>query len=426
MKQMDVKMWFVFVLVLIVGCKSDNAHEGTIKADVDNGGISLPEGFSALIVADDLGQTRHLKVADNGDIYASLSRQEKGGGIVCLRDTTNDGKADRVEYAGEFEGTGIGLRNDYLYFGADTIVVRYKLKQGELVPDPSYEVIAEGFEETHQHATKPFTFDDNGSMYVTVGAPANACQEQDRTKGSPGIDPCPLLEKFGGIWKFSADRQNQDQMNDGQRYATGIRNAVAIHWNKQENTLYALQHGRDQLNQFYPDLYTTEQSNDLPAEEFLLVESGSDFGWPYCYYDQFQEKKVLAPEYGGDGNEVGRCDAKDDPILAFPGHIGPNDLLFYTGDMFPEKYRNGAFIAFHGSWNRSPEQEGYSVVFVPFEGKIPAGQWEVFADGFAGADVVASPGDAKHRPCGLAQGPDGSLYICDDVKGTIWRVFYNL
>jgi glucose/arabinose dehydrogenase len=157
-----------------------------------------------------------------------------------------------------------------------------------------------------------------------------------------------------------------------------------------------------------------------------LVEDGSNFGWPYCYYDQAQNKKVLAPEYGGDGQKIGRCEAADDPVLAFPAHTAPNDILFYTGKMFPEKYKNGAFIAFHGSWNRAPlPQEGYYVVFVPFKGKIPEGEWEVFASGFSALDVVKSPRDAEHRPCGLAQGPDGSLFISDDVKGRIYQIKYN-
>ncbi len=421
---MKLKPLLLVIPVILAACNHSAERKTDVAQDSLSSGLSLPEGFTAIVVASDLGHTRHLRVAPNGDIYASLSRSKDGGGIVCLRDTTQDGKADLVQYTGAFDGTGIGLHNSYLYFGADTIIVRYKMRPGELLPDPSYEVIARGFEETHQHSTKPFTFDDSGNIYVTVGAPSNACQEEDRTKGSKGMDPCPILEKFGGIWRFSADKLNQDQMKDGYRYATGIRNAVAIHWNRKEGKLYALQHGRDQLNQFFPELYTEEQSDELPAEEFLLVEDGSDFGWPYCYYDQFQQKKVLAPEYGGDGKDVGRCEAKDDPIMAFPGHIGPNDLLFYTGDMFPERYKNGAFIAFHGSWNRT-EQKGYNIVFVPFEGKIPSGDWEVFADGFAGTNTIKNAGDAEYRPCGLAQGPDGSLYVCDDEKGTIWKISYN-
>jgi glucose/arabinose dehydrogenase len=190
--------------------------------------------------------------------------------------------------------------------------------------------------------------------------------------------------------------------------------------------LYAVQHGRDQLHQFFPEMYTTEESAELPAEEFFLVTEGSDFGWPYCYYDHLQDKKVLAPEYGGDKTAQERCENKKDPIMAFPGHMAPNDLLFYTGDMFPEKYKNGAFIAFHGSWNRAPEpQEGFFVVFVPFDGENPSGDWEIFADGFAGTEPVNSTGDAEYRPCGLAQGPDGSLYVVDSNKGKAWRIIHS-
>ena len=106
--------------------------------------------------------------------------------------------------------------------------------------------------------------------------------------------------------------------------------------------------------------------------------------------------------------------------------MAPNGLLFYTGNMFSERYKHGTFVAFHGSWNRSPKkQAGYFVAFVPFKNGKPSGDWEVFADGFSGVDTVISPREAQHRPCGLAQGPDGSLYVTDDVKGTIYRISYN-
>jgi glucose/arabinose dehydrogenase len=418
-----VGYWFI-ALTLFVSCQSGSKQ--MVTSDADHAGLKLPDGFSALIFADDIGHARHLDVNSNGDVYVSLNNAKNGGGMVCLRDQDGDGRADEIKYHGIYDGTGIKLHNGYVYFGADTLIVRYKLKEGELIPSDTAEIIAGGFTVINQHPAKPITFDQDGNMYVTVGAPSNACQEQDRTKGSPGIDPCPILEQHAGIWRFKADVPNQNQAKDGYRYATGIRNAVAINWNVGQNKLYALQHGRDQLAQFYPDLYSQEQSANLPAEEFFLVEDGSDFGWPYCYYDDAQNKKVLNPEYGGDGQKVERCSAADDPIMAFPAHTAPNDLLFYTGDMFPEKYKNGAFIAFHGSWNRAPQpQEGYYVVFVPFKDQLPSGKWEIFAGGFAGADEIKSPGDAQYRPCGLAQGPDGSLYISDDVKGRIYRIVYN-
>ena len=418
--------FWIIGLFFLVACQSNSGKTKTIIPDTDNAGLKLPDGFSALIFADTLGRTRHLDVNSNGDVYASLSRAKNGGGIVCMRDEDGDGKADIFKYHGIYDGTGIELHKGYVYVGADTLVARYKLTEGELVPSGNPEIIAAGFGQQNQHATKPIAFDQSGNLYVTVGAPSNACQTQDRTKGSPGMDPCPILELHGGIWRFKDDVPNQDQAKDGHRYATGIRNAVAIGWNKKENTLYAMQHGRDQLSQFFPELYTDQQNADLPAEEFLLVEDGSDFGWPYCYYDGAQSKKVLAPEYGGDGLKIDRCAAADDPIMAFPAHTAPNDVLFYTGTMFPEKYKNGAFIAFHGSWNRAPRpQDGYYVVFVPFKGTLPSGAWEIFASGFAGVDSVKSPREAQHRPCGLAQGPDGSLYIADDVAGRIYRIIYN-
>lgn len=416
-----------FLTLFIFSCAPQEKSENKkLTSDSDNGGITLPEGFSALVVADELGRGRHITVNENGDIYVSLRQHDENKGIVCLRDTTGDGRADIIEYAGEHTGTGIKLHNGYLYFGADSAVVRYPLQPGELLPGNNWEMIARGFPQENQHEAKPMEFDGQGNMYVTVGAPANACMEQMRTKGSPGMDPCPLLEYAGGTWKFKDDVLNQDQLADGVRYATGIRHAVANSWNKQVNELYVVQHGRDQLHQFFPEMYDTKESAELPAEEFLLVTEGADFGWPYCYYDQFQQKKVLAPEYGGDGEIQERCENKMDPIMAFPGHIAPNDLLFYTGDMFPDKYRNGAFIAFHGSWNRAPEpQSGYFVVFVPFDGAYPSGDWEIFADGFAGTETVNSTRDAQYRPCGLAQGSDGSLYVVDSNKGKVWRIIHS-
>jgi len=413
--------------LLATGCKNvDQQYVDMPLPDPDNGGLTLPPGFSAFRVAEDLGRGRHLAVADNGDVFMALSNLKDGKGGVALRDTSGDGRADQIHYFGPLRGTGIRIRGNYLYFGSDTAIVRYPLPKGELIPGERYEIIAKGFVNNPQHSAKPFDFDDEGNMYVTVGAPANACMEQMRTKGSPGMDPCPILEYAGGIWRFNADQENQDQKIDGYRFSTGIRHAVALSWNPIAKKLYAVQHGRDQLHQFFPELYDEKEGSELPAEEFLLLTDGADYGWPYCYYDPFKSLKVLAPEYGGDGTITGRCDTKTDPIMGFPAHMAPNDLLFYTGDQFPEKYRGGAFIAFHGSWNRAPlPQKGYFVVFVPFDGDLPSGEWEVFADGFAGMNIINSPGDAMYRPVGLATGPDGSLYVSDSRNGTIWRIMYS-
>ncbi len=420
------KLVFAILFLVMAGCSRETRDTSMeSRSDQDNGGIILPPGFSATVFADSLGRARHIAVNQNGDVYINLRSLNNGKGLVALRDADNNGHADEIAYFGEAAGTGIGIFQDYLYYSTDSSIYRIALSPEHLVPQGESELMIYDLLNKRQHAAKTFTFDEEGYIYVNVGAPANACMEQTRTKGSPGMDPCPLLENSGGIWRFRATVPDQKQMENGYRYSTGIRNAVAIGYNSSSKNVYVLQHGRDQLNQFFPEYYTQEQSAELPAEEFFLLREGADFGWPYCYYDQIQEKKVLAPEYGGNGQEVGRCPEKEDPIMAFPGHWAPNALLFYTGDMFPERYKNGAFIAFHGSWNRAPEQKGYHVVFVPFDGAYPSGDYEIFADGFAGTDMLESPGDARYRATGLAQGPDGSIYVTDDNVGRVWKISYS-
>jgi glucose/arabinose dehydrogenase len=426
MKKIRSLLFSFILLGILVPGFSLKDQSLQLKTLPDNGGLTLSTGFSALVVADKLGSGRHIAVNSNGDIYLALRSLHNGKGIVALRDTDGDGKADIIKYFGNTLTTGIAISAGFLYYSNFEEVYRVSLPKDELVPTGEPVVIATGFEKQDEHPDKTFALDGKGNLYVNVGAPSNACQETDRTAGSSGIDPCPQLERHAGIWKFKADLPGQGQMTNGLHYASGIRNSIAIAWNSANNKLYVVQHGRDQLFQLNPDLYTVQQGAELPAEEFLLVEDGDFFGWPYCYYDQFKKQKILAPEYGGNAKATGRCDKAKGPIMAFPGHLAPNCLLFYTGNMFPAKYKNGAFIAFHGSWNRAPlEQKGYFVAFVPFMNGLPSGEMEIFADGFAGIKVIKSPNDAIYRPMGLAQGPDGSIYVSDSEQGRIWRIIYD-
>ena len=380
--------------------------------------LKMPRGFRVQVVADALGTARHLAVSKRGVVYIKLGKLKGGKGIIVLEGGKETG-------FGNFIGTGIYIKDDYLYASSNTEVYRYRLNdRGEVIDTAHPERIITGLLDRHEHNSKSIVLDNNGHIYVNVGAYSNACQLQDRTKGSAGINPCPILDSAAGIWQFRADKKDQTY-GDGVRYATGLRNVVGLDWNQALDQLFVMQHGRDQLFQLDPDLYNAQQSAELPAETMYALRKGDNAGWPYVYYDQFQKKKILSPEYGGNGQKTGGENAVD-PIDAFPGHMAPDGLLFYTGNMFPERYRNGAFIAFHGSWNRAPEkQKGYFVVFQPFKNGKPDGNWEVFADNFAGSDDIGSPSQALHRPCGLAQGPDGALYVSDDVKGTIYRITYN-
>lgn len=394
---------------------------GALAADLD-----LPDGFSAQVFAEDLGLARHIAVRDNGDVFVIRRRGEEGKGIVALRDTDGDGVADEQAEFGPFLGTGVDIRDDMLYASSNTAVYRFALPgDGGLAPTGAPELVVGGFPEQRSHAAKTFTFDRAGNIYVNRGVPSNACQQESRTAGSPGQDPCPQNER-SGIWRFSLDRMGQDQMADGYQFARGLRHSVALDWNPYADELYLVQHGRDQLNSLWPDHFDEQDNAEMPAEEMHLVEDGLNAGWPYTFFDPRTNQRLVAPEYGGDGEKVAEKGKYADPIMTFPAHWAPNDMIFYTGDQFPERYQGGAFIAFHGSWNRAPKpQQGYKVVFVPFDGRMPAGEYETFADGFAGEGEIASPRDAEHRPMGLAVGPDGALYITDSVKGTVWRVTHD-
>ncbi|ULQ50727.1 c-type cytochrome [Flavihumibacter fluvii] len=416
------------------GCNTPNDLPG---GDPDNGGLFLPGSFEAVVVTDSIGPARHMAVNENGDIYVKLRSVKLGnGGNVALRDIDHNGKADSIVNFGIYDTDGslancMRIHNGYLYFGSELVIYRQKLTPGQLVPDGKMEVV---FTDDHQHGkhwhiTKPIAFDDKGHMYIPFGAPSNACQDLIRTPGgTPGIgglDPCPELIDHGGIWQFDAGKTGLTQ-KDGRKFATGLRSVVAMDWNAADKKLYLVMHGRDDLHLLWPDKYTPWQSAVLPSEEFFRVNDGDNFGWPYSYFDQLQGKNVLAPEYGGDGKIPARDSTVQNPVIGFPGHWAPNDLLFYTGDQFPEHYKNGAFIAFHGSTNRTPyPQAGYFVCFVPFKNGAPSGPWEVFADGFAGLDTIVNVSDAKYRPMGLAMGPDGSLYVCDSRVGKIWRIMYK-
>lgn len=420
----QLKKFTVFACCVLLTSLTASSNDTTkvktlLPADTS---LVLPEGFSGAKVITDLGRARHMVVATNGDIFVKLEKLKDGKGIYRLHDSNGDGKPDEVTGFGNYVGTGIALKGGWLYASSNSEVFRYKLNESTgAVDEASVQKIVTGLVDRGQHNSKSLALDNAGNIYVTIGCPSNACQVQDRTKGSPGQDPCPLLETTGGVWQFKTDKLNQSYP-EGFRYATGLRNVVGLQWNSEANELYAMQHGRDQLFQFYPELFTEKEGAENPAEEMFLLKKGSDCGYPYCYYDNDKKQKLLNPEYGGDRAKVDRCAGKVQSILQFPGHLAPNGMLFYTGTKFPAKYKNGAFIAFHGSWNRAPQpQAGYFVVFVPFKNGIPSGEWEVFANGFAGANI----NKAKYRPCGLAQAPDGSLYVSDDNNGTVWKIDYK-
>jgi glucose/arabinose dehydrogenase/mono/diheme cytochrome c family protein len=416
--------------------QSNPPAERKSQACPDDSDLKLPPGFCATIFADEIGHARHMAVAPSGVVYVNTWSGEyygndtphAGGFLVALQDTSGTGKANVVERFGETVqsggagGTGIGIHKGSVYAEINDRIVRYPLAAGSMVPKDAPITVVSGLPLGGDHPMHPFIIDAKGTMYVDVASATNSCQLKNRTLKSPGADPCVELETRGGIWRYDANKTNQT-FSKADRFTTGIRNGEGFAIDAGDR-LFVTQHGRDQLHTNWPDFYQPDQEATLPAEEVLLLKQGGDYGWPECYYDGFVQKLILAPEYGGDGKKSGVCAGKLAPAAAFPAHWAPDGMVHYNGKQFPKRYRDGVFIAFHGSWNRAPyPQGGYNVVFQPMTGGHASGQCEIFADGFAGA--VMSPDKAAHRPTGLAVGPDGALYVSDDVHGRIYRIVYR-
>ena len=418
---------FFFLLFLALGLGLAVAEEPD--------GLALPAGFHASLVADGLGAIRHLAVRENGDIYVSTPKgnQGAGGGIIALHLDANH-KADQVQHFGGVDGgTGIRFYNRALYATSPSGVYRFTFSGNQLVPVEDPEAIVDGMPATHpgfNRANRPIAFDGKGSLFVALDASANLCADPAQPppgstlpEATPvGRKPCPDLGARAGVWRFNADKAGQKFPADGEQIATGIRDMDALDWSAKDGHLYGIMHGRDNTNRLWPNIVSAQDEDNI-ADEMDRVTKGTDFGWPYTYYDGVRKLRLIAPEYGGDGKTRAPAGIYSTPVLTFQARRpAPLDLVFYSGNKFPERYRGGAFVVLHGTRNKN----GYDVVFVPFSGKGIAGEPTIFADGFAGFDHSgASTARPKYRPSGAAVGPDGALYVADSQVGRIWRIAYG-
>ena len=326
--------------LLLTSCHNANQETAT---DIITKALTLPQGFSANVVADSLGSLRHLALNKNGDIYVKLNALKEGKGILFLSDTDQDGKMDKTVGFANYPGTGIRIQGNMLYSSSNTGVYKYELNaQGQVIDTSKATKIVQGLVDKGRDNAKAITLDGNNNLYVAVGSYDESCVDA----AGHGIANCPLLDSVGGIWQFSTNKLDQSY-SEGVHYATGLKNVVGMDWNEATKSLFGTMHGRGGLHEGFPKLYTQDQDQSLPAETLYELGKGANGGWPYVYYDPVQHKKIVSPEYGGDGKKS--VDSKYiDPVTNFPAHLAPNDLLFYTGDMFPKKYKNGAFLVFHG------------------------------------------------------------------------------
>jgi glucose/arabinose dehydrogenase len=348
----------------------------------DGAALSLPPGFSAEVFAEGFDNPRWLTVAPNGDVFVVESRP---GRVTLLRDTHGDGKADvhQTFAEGLRQPFGIAIYKDGLYVGNTDSVVRFSYKDGQkeavgkpdvIVPD----LPALGY---HGHWTRNVVFNPRrGKMYVTVGS------EADFGEAKP---------KRAVILEYNADGTGYKV------YAEGLRNPVGLAFQPGAGTLWAAVNERDNLG------------DDLPPDYFTSVKEGGFYGWPYYYSGANRDPR--APEMP---DLKARLIAPDVLLQAHSAALG---LVFYTAKQFPKEYQGDAFIAFHGSANRS-KRTGYKIVHVPFKNGKPIGGYQDFLTGWMLGEETKQ---VWGRPVGMAVAKDGSLLIVDDGGNKIWRVSYH-
>jgi glucose/arabinose dehydrogenase len=377
-------------------------------ADGCDATIQVPDGFCATLITEAAGRARHIAVRSNGDIFvARVASRRDSGGVATIRD-------GNVESFFSSPVHGLAMASDStLYVSTRHEIIRFRFKGDSVAPRKNIDTIVTGLP-GGDVPSNSILLDQDGNILVGIPSSSSGCEKQK---------PCPLLATSGGVWRFDTGKRNQT-LKDGTRIATGLRAPLAMAINPIDTAVYVVTHGPDSLHEKYPQIDATVAATH-PGDEMIRISNfRADYGWPYCYYDVIAGARVLSPEYGGDGRTAGSCDRLVRPVMSFPAHWEPMAMVFAGKQKLPEKYRSGAFVAFHGSAHRAPLPEaGYVVAFVPFKDGVASMEFEIFADGFAGA--MQSPAGARSRPSGLALAPDGSLYVSDDQAGRIWRITHK-
>ena len=341
--------------------------------------LHLPSGFKVTKFADGLGQPRMIAVAADGTVYAT---RPASGDVVALRDRDGDGRADDVHPVVRDlpRVHGIALRPDAMYLVTIDTVYRAPLKDGGV---GAPEKILSGLPPGGRHPNRTLGFGPDGSLFISVGSSCNACIE-----ASP---------ESATILRASADGARRTV------FARGLRNTIGFAWHPTTKAMWGVDHGTDWLG------------DDFPPEELNELQEGKDYGWPFV---QDTGKLLPATEFPPGFDRDAAIAKATPPVLGYTAHAAPMQMVFYTGTQFPEPYRDDAFVAMHGSWNRQPAA-GYEVVRVEFENGRPVA-FRPFLNGFLVEDDHATFG----RPTGLGVARDGALLVGDDTTGVIYRVSY--
>lgn len=348
----------------------------------DGAALRLPAGFHIAEYATDFERPRFMLEGPGGEILVSDSVDKGSVWALVDRDKNFEPEVRKKLIDGLFRPYGLALWKDYLYVAEATVLKRYKYDSKALTAGPGEEVYA--YKDYGKgHWTRTVLFDKKGEkLYLTIGSESNY---------SPGEAPA----------RAAIHRMNPDGSGH-ETYASGVRNTIGLRWNPENGALWAAVQERDGLG------------DDLVPDYFTAIKQGGFYGWPYAYAGPNEDprNKDLNPAL---------VKKTITPDVLLGAHVAVLDVLFYTGSQFPAKYRNGAFLALHGSWNRA-ERVGYSVVFIPFKGGKPAGPREDFLTGWM---LGPDKREVWGRPVGLLQLPDGSLLVSEDGGNKIWRISYK-
>jgi glucose/arabinose dehydrogenase len=359
-----------------------DAQRSKKAEDPNLGKLQLPPGFKANLFAEGLSDARWLQMAPNGDV---LLAEAEAGKITLLRDVDGDGKAEVKEtFADGFQRPhGMAFANGKFYVADALGIYSYPYKAGETkVTGPRTQVTETGaFGVLGGHWTRNLAADSKGNIYVAIGSNGNINDHDDPHRAAVSVVQGSKLVQ----------------------YATGLRNPVGVTFYPGTDDLYVVVNERD------------GEGDELVPDYLTHVQKGAFYGWPYAYLGQHEEPSLK----GKRPDLVAKAVVPD---VLFRSHSAPLGLLFYTGTQFPAKYRGGAFVAHHGSWNAS-NPRGYKLVYVPFANKKPVGGYENFALGFW--TTGNAPAGVMGRPVGLAQAKDGSLLVADDVGNAVWRISYS-
>lgn len=347
--------------------------------------LALPDGFSIGVFADKLENARMMDIADDGTVY--LTRRENGD-VLMLRDTNGDGKADRRQVVAQKEQMhGIELDGDRVYLvTVKEVMVADRRRDGTLGP---LRTIVDDLPDGGQHPNRMVVKGPDGKLYITVGSTCNACDETNDENATVVV-------------------MNPD--GSGRAiYASGLRNTIGYGLQPTSGQIFGFDHGIDWLG------------DNEQHEEFNRIEAGQRYGWPYVYaLSRFNPQDV--PPGGQTFSEWAA--SSREPIGLYTPHAAPMQMAFYTGNKFPKNYNGDAFVAMRGSWNRNPPS-GFEVARVDFENGRPVGI-KPFLTGFLMKDASSPTGwGAMGRLAGMAEGPDGALYLSDDTNGIIYRITYD-